>query len=111
MVLESMSAPGSALPTPDLSGIETILKTLKKDVDDLQQVTQDFEARSKGQLDSKGRPRIPKIRWRRESAAITAFRDRIKERRMELAEHFRLLLPTQKYDFLSTPSLMISQTY
>lgn len=76
--------------------IDMIVKALENDIEALKDVAQGFETIARGRTDSKGKPLIPKFKWRREMANISLFRERIVQKRGEIADCLRLLQPSHK---------------
>lgn len=95
-VLDKLSSKDAPLPAPDLSHITTVLNALEKGVAELELISSEYNAKAENRTDSKGRPRIPKFRWRRDLQLINSFRQRVVQRRTDLAESIRLLQPSQK---------------
>lgn len=77
--------------------ISMVVKALENDIEALKEVAHEFETIARGRTNSKGQPLIPKLKWRREMANISLFRERIVQKRREVADCLRLLQPSQKY--------------
>jgi hypothetical protein len=95
-VLGKLSSKDAPLPVPGLSHITTVIKALEKDVAELESISSEYSAKANNRTDSKGLPRIPKVKWRRNLQVINSFKQRIQQRRTDLVESIRLLQPTQK---------------
>ena len=95
-VLPKLTSKDAALPPPDLSHVNTVLDALKKDVTELESIATEYSDKANNRTNSKGLPRIPKFKWRRDLSLINSFREKIQQRRTDLAESIRLLQPTQK---------------
>ncbi|KAF5636077.1 ankyrin repeat [Fusarium sp. NRRL 52700] len=103
-VLDKVSSKDAPLPVPDFSHIKTVLNALDNDVAELELISSEYSAKAENRTDSKGRPRIPKFRWRRDLQLINSFRQRIVQRRTDLAESIRLIQPSQN---LAQATLML----
>ncbi|GKU06633.1 hypothetical protein FLAG1_09514 [Fusarium langsethiae] len=103
-VLDKLSSKDAPLPPPELSHITVVLKALEKDVAELKSIASDYSAEAANRTDSKGLPRIPKAKWRRDLQLVNSFREKIVQRRTDLVESMRLLQPNQN---LAQATLML----
>jgi hypothetical protein len=94
-VLESLASSKSALPSPDLSHVHSVVKSLEGEVGELARMIEAV-VRQMLSADSRRRKIMPALKWRHHRRDIIRRRDKVRQIRTALAEAVMLLQPDQR---------------